>query len=281
MADHVNSCKCETCGEPSLYRCPGCSVRSCSVKCVKQHKVDYDCNGKRKSTEFVSMKDFNETNLVSDLHLLEDTSRKVRVVSDAKSDVSPLINNPSYATLRCNNNVLAKLKKAATLRNIDLRLCPFLSTRRRANSTHCTCRTVYQVNDRTKMYWHIKWIYGSLEYEERSVFEDLLLTDIIAKFFDLLDLGEPNQSPNFLLMRSKIREDCQDRDTISSDYKILMRVEDQGHGSISHELDMSLSLLGNLRGKTVVEHPVLDIVRCKDFVNGKDSISSIWLWLGI
>lgn len=258
MAANVMS-MCDSCGKHSIYRCPGCSVRSCSVPCVKQHKINHGCSGKRQRTAFVNMKDFKEANLVSDLHLLEETSRKIRVVSDAKSDVSPLITDPHYTTLRCNRNVLAKLKKAAELRNIDLKLCPFLSTRRRANSTHCNCRSVHQVTDCTKMFWHIKWIYGLLEYEERSVSEEHILIDLLAQFFNTSATGDIPPSTEFLLMRSKVREDCKAKDLVISDFKVVMKVEDSKNPSNFHDVDLSLSLLDNIRGKTIIEHPVFEI----------------------
>ena len=57
----------------SLYKCPGCSITTCSCECVKQHKIQSGCNGKRNRAEFVSKSGFNDQNLRSDYHFLEDT----------------------------------------------------------------------------------------------------------------------------------------------------------------------------------------------------------------
>ena len=35
------------------YKCPGCSARTCSLPCVKRHKLRADCTGKRDPTKFI------------------------------------------------------------------------------------------------------------------------------------------------------------------------------------------------------------------------------------
>jgi len=47
------------------YRCPRCLTRSCSLPCVKQHKLISGCNGQRDKTAFVSLDDFTDLNLLS------------------------------------------------------------------------------------------------------------------------------------------------------------------------------------------------------------------------
>ncbi|XP_065907857.1 box C/D snoRNA protein 1-like [Dysidea avara] len=54
------------------YRCPGCDVRTCSVGCVKAHKVERECDGKRCKTAFVSQTEFSDNHLLSDYRFLEE-----------------------------------------------------------------------------------------------------------------------------------------------------------------------------------------------------------------
>lgn len=57
---------CEECKEkPSKYKCPGCSVRSCSLDCVKAHKQRASCSGKRSQTHFVPLSQFDDNLLLS------------------------------------------------------------------------------------------------------------------------------------------------------------------------------------------------------------------------
>ncbi|GKV30976.1 hypothetical protein SLEP1_g39729 [Rubroshorea leprosula] len=57
---------CEGCkNHPSKYKCPGCSLHSCSLPCVKAHKQRTGCNGKRNMTKFVPLSEFDDNLLVS------------------------------------------------------------------------------------------------------------------------------------------------------------------------------------------------------------------------
>ena len=48
---------CETCGEKEFkYKCPACLKLNCSVGCVKKHKQDANCDGKRKQPQCFEQK---------------------------------------------------------------------------------------------------------------------------------------------------------------------------------------------------------------------------------
>ncbi|KAI8610569.1 hypothetical protein BC830DRAFT_1069722 [Chytriomyces sp. MP71] len=66
---------CATCGSASKYTCPGCDMRSCSVGCVRTHKLATGCGGVRDKTKYVSMRAFGDATLVSDFAFLEDAAR--------------------------------------------------------------------------------------------------------------------------------------------------------------------------------------------------------------
>lgn len=58
--------KCEECkSNPSKYKCPGCSIQSCSLPCVKAHKTRTGCTGKRNQTQFVPISQFDDSILLS------------------------------------------------------------------------------------------------------------------------------------------------------------------------------------------------------------------------
>lgn len=66
--------QCAVCkSSASLYKCPACSITTCSCECVKKHKIQSGCNGKRNRAEFVSKSGFTDKHLRSDYHFLEDT----------------------------------------------------------------------------------------------------------------------------------------------------------------------------------------------------------------
>ncbi|KAI8047319.1 hypothetical protein BDF21DRAFT_303251, partial [Thamnidium elegans] len=57
------------------YTCPRCLVHSCCMTCVKQHKLDTECSGIRDKTSYVPLREYNESNMMSDYTYLEDMSR--------------------------------------------------------------------------------------------------------------------------------------------------------------------------------------------------------------
>jgi len=62
---------CEICKNViAKYRCPRCSLMTCSVVCVKEHKENSVCDGIRDPTAFVDLAHFTEMTLRSDLNFL-------------------------------------------------------------------------------------------------------------------------------------------------------------------------------------------------------------------
>jgi len=63
---------CEECkSNPSKYTCPGCSLHSCSLPCVKSHKERTGCSGKRNQTQFLPLSKFDDSVLLSGTLLLK------------------------------------------------------------------------------------------------------------------------------------------------------------------------------------------------------------------
>jgi len=57
---------CAVCGEqPHKYCCPGCSSRTCSLACSKQHKSSTGCTGQRDRLAYVPLQSFNDKQLLS------------------------------------------------------------------------------------------------------------------------------------------------------------------------------------------------------------------------
>ena len=57
---------CEVCSEtPHRYTCPGCERKTCSLPCIKKHKEESGCNGKRDRLKFVSLQEFDDRVLMS------------------------------------------------------------------------------------------------------------------------------------------------------------------------------------------------------------------------
>ena len=69
--------RCEICNaNEAIYCCPQCFIRTCSLKCVKSHKTQTKCQGRRDRTKFLPLARMTDTTLKSDYHLLEDVLTK-------------------------------------------------------------------------------------------------------------------------------------------------------------------------------------------------------------
>ncbi|XP_019386706.1 PREDICTED: box C/D snoRNA protein 1 isoform X2 [Crocodylus porosus] len=227
--------RCESCGgEEAKYRCPRCLKYSCSLPCVKKHKVALNCNGVREKTAFVSVNEFNDLNLLSDYRFLEDAGR---LADCAARDVS--------LHRRTANKSINVLKRRARKYNIHLKTLPIGFSKRRENTTFFNIRE-------QKFYWHLKLVFPHChaEYTIQRVPDDKMLGEILKHYVD------PVESDPVIRQRLKIY-------TMSpeSDVQILMKVENRQHNSVRYnQLDTSKSLLDNLKDKVIIEYPTLLVV---------------------
>ncbi|KAM8805774.1 box C/D snoRNA protein 1 [Eudromia elegans] len=227
--------RCEACGEEEAkYRCPRCMKYSCSLLCVKKHKLALNCNGIRDKTAFVAVNEFTDLNLLSDYRFLEDVGR---TADAAARDVS--VHRPTT------NKFINYLRNRARRHNINLKTLPIGFTKRKENST------IFNKKEQ-KFYWHLKLVFphSHAEYTLKRVPEDKTLTDILKPYID------PVESDPVVCQRLKIY-------TMSphSDVQILMKIENRRQNSTRYyELDASRSLLDNLKDKVIIEYPTLFVV---------------------
>ncbi|XP_056388479.1 box C/D snoRNA protein 1 [Hyla sarda] len=229
---------CETCGsEEAKYKCPRCLKYSCSLPCVKKHKVDVTCSGVRDKTAFVPLSSFSDIHLLSDYRFLEDADR----VADAAMRDALL---PRQTT----NKFCNFLKNRARKQGIDLKLLPVGFSKRKANTTF------FQKKEQ-RFYWHLKLHFpqSQAEYTAKRVPDNKTLGEILKKYID------PAESD------STIRQRLKEYVRSPSDVKVFMVAESKTPGPVRyHEMDSSKSLLENLRNKTILEYPTLFVV-LKDF----------------
>ncbi|XP_069718945.1 box C/D snoRNA protein 1 [Phaenicophaeus curvirostris] len=227
--------RCETCSEEEAkYRCPRCMKYSCSLLCVKKHKLALNCNGVRDKTAFVSVNEFTDLNLLSDYRFLEDVGR----TADAAARHLNMHSSTGKRLTSC-------LRNKAERCNIDLRILPTGFTKRRENST-----IFHRAED--KFYWHLKLVFPHChaEYTLKRVPDDRTLTDILKPYID------PVESDPVVCQRLKIYTAAP-----QSDIQILMKIENRRQNSVRYnELDASRSLLDNLKGKIIIEYPTLFVV---------------------
>ncbi|WCJ34016.1 HIT-type Zinc finger family protein [Euphorbia peplus] len=224
---------CEECkNHPSKYKCPGCSVRSCSLPCVKAHKHRTGCSGNRNKTQFVPLSDFNDNLLVSDYNLLEEIKRVAESAQRMreKSYAYPQNRLPKH---------LQALRNAAGKRSTNLLLLPSGMSKRQMNQTRYNQRWKY-------ISWTIEWRFHTTDVvlHDHGVHENTKLCSVIEKH---LKPGPWN---------NKLKEFC---DENLESLKLFIRRSPKGPKSPFCELDIKAPLRQQLANVAILEYPVIHV----------------------
>ncbi|PIA58712.1 hypothetical protein AQUCO_00500567v1 [Aquilegia coerulea] len=227
-----SSSLCEECSiNPSKYRCPGCSIRSCSLACVKSHKTRTCCTGKRPRTQFVPLSQFDENLLISDYNLLEETKR-IAESAKRKRDGSF---GQFYFKLPFK---LKTLKNAAARQKTHLLLLPNGMSKRDKNQTYYNQRKNF-------ISWTIEWRFHSTDVVlvDNGVDENTNLCSIIEKHI------KANPCNN------QLRPFCEQLDSL----RFFIRKNAKGTKSPFRELDIKAPISQQLANTIIVEYPVIHV----------------------
>ncbi|XP_060810200.1 box C/D snoRNA protein 1 [Amyelois transitella] len=233
---------CEVCGDKeAIYSCPKCEVKTCCLSCVRIHKKELECDGVRDRTKFVRMKDFTDTDLLSDYRLLEECARFVYSVKrDEKKRFTRIDKDlPIH---------LFKLKMAARKRGVVLQFLAQNFSRHASNTT----RYNYKANI---INWRIEWVFPNVEsdpvkFVDERCSEHKKLAELLDKYLN--PDAEPFEGSKSLSFYKSAG---------FSGVKVLLRAEKvKGSARKFFELDPTESLAENLSGKCIVEFPIIFVV---------------------
>ncbi|KAK6915072.1 Zinc finger, HIT-type [Dillenia turbinata] len=223
---------CEECKQnPSKYKCPGCSLRSCSLPCVKAHKQRTGCTGKRKQTQFVPLSQFDDNLLISDYNLLEEMKR----VAESAQRMRVKLRAYPYFKLPYS---LRYLKNAAGRRRIKLLFLPSGMVKREKN------RSYY--NQRKKsITWTIEWRFHSTKIVllDHGIHEDTKLGSIIEKHLKPGPWNHP------------LKQFCEQLDCL----KFFIRKYPKGPRSPFRELDIRAPIGQQLSNLVILEYPIIHV----------------------
>ncbi|CAB4057139.1 unnamed protein product [Lepeophtheirus salmonis] len=161
----VDSSLCETCqkNEPK-YTCPGCSIRSCSLDCVKKHKSGVDaCDGIRRKSSYVPLSQFTDDDLEKDFTFMSSACNtlnsigrdKLRNITTKGENALPI---PYFYTQLINAN---------RIRGCRFLLLPPHFHRHKTN----TSRLDFALN---RIFWKVDWYFphaNDLTLTEKSMDE--------------------------------------------------------------------------------------------------------------
>ncbi|KAK1670625.1 hypothetical protein QYE76_058784 [Lolium multiflorum] len=228
---------CEECGEqPWKYRCPGCSRLTCSLPCVQAHKRRTACSGKRPRTAPVPLSQFDDTQLLSDYNLLEETNQVREAAHRLVVGYGRNYGGGDGAALP---SWLFFLRKAAHRRGVRLFFLPRGMARREQNrSRHFHRKDI--------IYWTVEWRFNSI---------DIILTDHqIDEHASLLSLLEKHLSPTPL--KDQLTPY---RNTELRDLKLFIQKSAKDSKSPYRQLNIEEPLHAQLRGILIVEYPTINV----------------------
>ncbi|KAK3239717.1 hypothetical protein CYMTET_50377 [Cymbomonas tetramitiformis] len=224
---------CQCCGErQAKYRCPACTLSTCSLECSQQHKIDSGCTGKRDRSGFVGLKEFDDRSLLSDYRFLEE----INETSEAVKRMKPSTTNQTKS-LHNDFPHLRKLRYWAGRNQITLYHQAEGMTRRRTNTTYFKKKS-------NRIFWRIEWIFKAADS-----------TNLVTVTFDetktlnmaLLQVLAPVQEQAALA--HKMRQYCR---VETKALRLFLRVEGrQANEPAYYELRQEGTLVDQLAGRSL------------------------------
>ncbi|KAG9444012.1 hypothetical protein H6P81_015352 [Aristolochia fimbriata] len=224
---------CQECNQnESKYNCPGCSIRTCSLPCVKSHKQRTNCNGKRNRTEFVPLSKFDDNLLISDYNLLEETKR---VAESAERIIKGFGGNYRFKM----PFKLRMLRNAAGRRKTRLLLLPGGMSRREKN------QSIYDQRKKSIM-WTVEWHFNSVNIVliDHGVDENISLYSVIE---------------NHLTAGPWKHHLSQFSSVPLAQLKFFVRKNPKGPKSLFRELDINAPLCRQLADIILIEYPTIHV----------------------
>ncbi|GFP93128.1 box c/d snoRNA protein 1 [Phtheirospermum japonicum] len=217
---------------PSKYKCPGCSLRSCSLPCVNSHKKRTACTGKRPLTNFVPVSQFDDNLLISDYNMLEDVKR----IADSAQRMR--IKLCGYSNFRV-PYPLKSLRSAAASRRTKLLFHSRGMSKRQKNQS-------YYDNKMKFIAWTIEWRFHSTDVVlvDHGVNENSTLASVIENH---LKPGPWNHS---------LRQFCdQNLDSLN----FFTRKYPKGPKSPFLRLNIRAPIREQLANMIILEYPVIHV----------------------
>ncbi len=221
--------KCQVCEQQTAkYTCPRCSVKTCSVGCVRAHKERTACDGIRDVTGYVAKTDMSNLTLLSDYRFLEHVDRNIEQLSRKRLQHRPPVKKRNF--------VQQTLSNIARDHGVSLRFLPADFSKHKKNTIRFEKRP-----DATFLLWSVEFLFPDFDKAAHVLFpvhQQTLLKDVLSDLFD-----PAKTTPDFYF---KVKE-AKDKP---------LRAFLLTHGK-RREIDLESSLASALTGSTVFEYPTI------------------------
>jgi len=280
--------QCEMCcNNPSKYTCPCCSIKTCCLDCVNEHKKATGCTGKRNHSSFLSVSQMSDNTLQSDYFFLKEIERlagesyHATCRQNTKTRKANLIGKGNKGRKNRNNKnktkdeekddekeeekpihtplpmALRKLVSAANERSVTLRLMARGMERRKSNTTFYAYRS-------KKFFWRVEWIMNEhLSKDKQTLFfserieDSTILLDPLSNIINAITATSNfGDSPFTISQRKKLRKKCENYISIPvNELNVLLPVLNTPAGYNKYYLlNLNASLAKNFENKTNIEY---------------------------
>ncbi|XP_015903423.1 box C/D snoRNA protein 1 isoform X2 [Parasteatoda tepidariorum] len=189
----------------------------------------------REKTAFIPVEEFNDSQLHSDFHFLEDVRRDIDIARRGKKGKGLLFGLLPHH--------LFKLQLVARLRKTDLQILPVAFSKRARNTTYL------RYGDK-KIFWRVEWEFPHVEFScvDERVDEDEILGSCVDKY-----INEKSEHSNEKLSYYHSLK--------FSEIAILMK---DGNSPSKmdqyHILELNKSLKSNFKYKKIIEYPTFLVI---------------------
>ncbi|XP_055817811.1 uncharacterized protein LOC129886931 [Solanum dulcamara] len=227
----ISSVECEECkSNPWKYKCPGCSIRTCSLPCVNSHKQRTACNGKKSLTHALPLSQFDDNLLLSDYNMLEDVKR----FAESARRMRQRLCGYSHFKLPF---PLKNLRRAAASRRTKINFLSSGMSKREKNQTYYNKRNRF-------ISWTIEWRFNSTDVVliDHGVHENTSLCSVLETHL------KPGPWNHPLKQFCEESLDC---------LKLFIRKHPKGSKSPFYQLNTKAPLREQLANKVILEYPVI------------------------
>ena len=214
------------CGEESKYRCPKCEQRTCSLVCVKKHKLESDCDGIVEKTKFVKLSDFDNMKLISDFKFLEN--------------IKEFMDNSHRQLLNQANSGEWLVKKRCIDNDTLLKLMPDTFTRSKTN------KSCFKEDN---IHWSVELIFS--DSATKILAHDISESTTVADVIESYKLISANYA-EYRFVSGYYKDEP----------KVSYFVQAERFGAnIFHKIDPAMPIKEMLKFKTVIEYPTIYITK--------------------
>ena len=121
---------------PPKYKCPRCAIRTCSLQCIKRHKLLSECSGVRNPAEYRKRKDLaTPQSFDQDFNFISGVERSLERADQDAINRGIILDAEDYANKR---PVKGEHRLGVELdqSGVQVRKAPIGMTRNKQNKTH-------------------------------------------------------------------------------------------------------------------------------------------------